>query len=294
MKFLFLLIFLIFSCNNSNGQKDHDKVSEETNSNIISENKKSNSANTDSINNLNKSNQNTLSTKDTLKFEFEIIGEIYHNPKFYTQGYIYYQDFLYESTGQHGESGIYKINPKDGKVIQQNSLNIRFFGEGLEVYKDKLYLLTWRNQVCKVFGIKSFTEINEFRYVGEGWGLCRINDLFYMSDGSDKIQIKEPNSFSTIDYFSIEDERGYPLNDLNELEYAKGYIFANIWMTDKIVIIDPDLKKTIKIIDFSVLRSKLINNPQAEVLNGIAYDKENDIFYLTGKNWNKTFKVRIF
>lgn len=280
MKHLFFLVFLLFACNQSNGQKEKEIY------------KKNTEINTNSDINITKKSENIK--KDSLQFNYELVGEIYHNDNYYTQGYIYHEGHIYESTGQHGESGIFKIDPKTGKTLQEVKLGIRYFGEGLEVYKDKLYFLTWRNQICKIYDLKTLTEVNEFRYVGEGWGLCEINNLFYLSDGSDKIQIKEPNSFTTIDYFSIEDEEGYPLNNLNELEFAKGYIFANVWMTNKIAIIDPDDRKLVKMMDFSELRKKLKNNPDAESFNGIAYDSENDIFYLTGKNWNKSFKVKIF
>lgn len=279
MKYCVLVFFLLLACNQTQGQRESE---------ISSEVHKGSELKQESD-----VQQKKELKQDSLKFEFEVIDEIYHNPVFYTQGYIFLNGYLYESIGQYGHSALHKIDPNTGKSLKETKVGFRYFAEGLEVLDDKLFLLTWKNEVCKVYDIETFSEVSEFPYVGEGWGLCEINNLFYMSDGSDKIQIKEPNSFSTIEKFSITGEDNLPLNDINELEYAKGYIFANIWMTDKIAIIDPNKKELVKIMDFSVLRKRLKNNPSAESFNGIAYNPKEDIFYLTGKYWNKVFKVKI-
>ena len=278
MYYYVTLLLFLFACNNSESQKiNNEDKNKKTTNNI-----------------QNSVEEEKPIVQDSLKFEFEVIGEIYHNPSFYTQGYVYKNNFLYESIGQYGESAIHKIDIKTGQSLKSENVGLRYFGEGIEIFNNKIYLLTWREQVCKVFDLNSFSEVGEMFYDGEGWGLCAINGLFYMSDGSDKIQIKEPNSFKTIDEFSLMGEDNLPLNDINELEYAKGYIFANIWMTNKIAVIDPVRKSLVRIMDFSVLRKKLKNNPKAEAFNGIAYNPDEDIFYLTGKNWNTTFKVRIY
>lgn len=229
-----------------------------------------------------------------LKFEYEVIDEFYHDAEAYTQGYIFKNKILYESTGQFGSSTLRKVDPKTGNVIQKISVGLRYFAEGIEMYKDKIYMLTWKNNICKVYDAVNLGEIGEFRYSGEGWGLCLLNEELYMSNGTNELQIIEPKTFKVIRNIDVLDQEGYALGDLNELEYAKGYIFANIWMTDKIAVINPIDGKVVNIIDFHPLRKRLKNNSSAETFNGIAYDKDEDIFYLTGKNWNKTFKVRIF
>lgn len=279
MKYCILVFLLLFACNQTQGQRESDKNSELSKKN--------------ELNSESNIQENKEFKQDSLTFEFEVISEIYHNPDFYTQGYIFLNGYIYESIGQYGHSALHKIDPKTGKSLKETKIGFRYFAEGLEALNGRLFLLTWKNEVCKVYDIESFSEISEFPYSGEGWGLCEINNLFYMSDGSDKIQIKEPNSFTTIEKFSLIGEDNLPLNDINELEYAKGYIFANIWMTDKIAIIDPIKKELVKIMDFSDLRKRLKNNPKAESFNGIAYDEGEDVFYLTGKNWNRVFKVKI-
>lgn len=231
---------------------------------------------------------------EKLQFEYEVLEEIPHDINAYTQGYIFKNNILYESTGQYGSSTLRKVDPKTGQVIQKISVGFRYFAEGIEMYNDKIYLLTWKNNICKVYDSVNLGEIGEYRYSGEGWGLCLINDKFYMSNGTNLLQIIDPKTFSVVNTFNVIDQDGFPLMDLNELEYAKGYIFANIWMTDKISVINPNTGVVVNIIDFHPLRKRLKNNSSAETFNGIAYNEKEDVFYLTGKNWSKTFKVRIF
>ncbi len=283
MKMFFILLVLSLSCSDSK-QKEKEVIIQEKNkakvNNIVSD--------IDSLPVYDKYDE-----KDELKFEYEIIGSIPHDTRAYTQGYKYYNGYLYESTGQYGFSSIRKINPITGEILKKEYVNLRFFSEGIEIYDGKIFMLTWKNSICKVYDLETFGELNEFRYTGEGWGLCFGNGYFYMSNGSNIIQMIEPKNFSVVDKFELFDNEGYPLMDLNELELAKGFIFANLWMRDKIAVIDPTSKSLVKIMDFSDLRGKLKNYDNAETMNGIAYNKNNDIFYITGKNWDTTFLVKI-
>ena len=280
MKLLILLFLFCISCSDSKKQtiQKTENISNpnELNSENINTNKISNNFKT-----------------ENLKFTYELIDEIPHDTEAYTQGLIFYNNFLYESTGQYGKSSLRKLNPKTGKIEMKISVGFIYFAEGIEVYNDKIYLLTWKNNLCKVFDINTFKEVDEKRYAGEGWGLCYANNKFYLSNGSNKIQILESDSFLPIDQFPLNDLDGFALYDINELEFAKGYIFANLWMKDKIAVIDINSRSLLKIIDFSELRNRLGNKRNAEVMNGIAYDKNEDVFYITGKYWDKVFKVKI-
>jgi glutaminyl-peptide cyclotransferase len=285
--FLIFPLLLSFSCSESKTKTEQNKTEQinQSSKNILDSSEK---------HNILDNKPEIYESQSKLKFEYELIDEFYHDSEAYTQGYIFKNNILFESTGQFGSSSLRKVDPKTGNLIQKISIGLRYFAEGIEIYNDKIYLLTWKNNICKVYDSVNFGEIGEFRYSGEGWGLCLINDVFYMSNGTNELQIIDPKTFKVIRKIDVFDQDGYALGDLNELEYAKGYIFANIWMTDKIAIINPIDGKVLHIMDFHQLRKRLKNNSTAETFNGIAYDKNEDIFYLTGKNWNKTFKVRIY
>jgi glutamine cyclotransferase len=287
MKLLYLILLFSLSCTDSKQNKSQEINTQ----NITSDNTEK------SQSNITNSEINTYDNQEieqeNLNFTFQVLGTIPHDTKAYTQGFVFYNGYLYESTGQYGRSSLRKISPLSGEILKKESVNMRYFAEGIEVYDNKLYMLTWQNSLCKVYDIETFNEVKEFRYVGEGWGLCFIKNYFYMSNGSNVIQVIEPNEFKVVDSFEVFDFDGFPVMDINELEFAKGYIFANLWLRDKIAIIDPIKRKLVNIIDFSELRKQLRNQRIAETMNGIAYDKENDVFYLTGKNWDTTFIVKI-
>lgn len=285
MKLLILLFLFSLSCSDSKKQSNIKSENNSPKNELVSEI-------TNNNNNSIKNNSNQIKTEN-LQFTFEIIEEIPHDTDAYTQGLIFKNNYLYESTGQYGKSSLRKVNPKTGIIEKKISIGFIYFAEGIEVLNENIYLLTWKNNICKVYDINTFEEVDEKRYAGEGWGLCLANNKFYMSNGSNIIQILDSDSFLPIDQFPLNDLDGFALYDINELEFAKGYIFANLWMKDKIAVIDINSRSLVKIIDFSELRNKLGNKRNAEVMNGIAYDKKEDVFYITGKYWDKVFIVKI-
>lgn len=223
---------------------------------------------------------------------FEIVETIPHDKNSYTQGYFFKDNFLYESTGLYGRSSLRKINPTNGEVLKKVDIEKTYFAEGIEHYNNKIYMLTWREQACKVFDLDSFQEINKFNYAGEGWGISLFENNFYVSNGSNTIQVIDPENFKLVDKFSVFNEKNQPLVRLNELQVVGDFLLANIWFTDEIVFINLKDKKFIKSINFLSLRN-MLKNKKSEVMNGIAYDSVEKSFYITGKFWDLAFKIKI-
>jgi glutaminyl-peptide cyclotransferase len=266
-------ILLIFSCSNA----ENKNIA--TNKTISKKVKKS------TIN----SKKVKVELPDEIK-NIRIIRQIPHDKRLYTQGLTFHKGFLYETTGKYGSSKIVKINPEDGKIVQTRNLPFSVFGEGSTIIDGKVYVLSWREGICFVYDTESLTEVNRFSYNTEGWGLATDGKKLFMSDGGHKIRVIDPNNFrilSEIEFFN----EGVPLDNLNELEYISGTLWANRWVDDNIYLLDLASGGVEQKIDMSILRKKLTDKPWAEVLNGIAYDKENGHFYFTGKNWSEIFEV---
>lgn len=234
----------------------------------------------------------TSNTPKNRELKVELIGSITHSYDSYTQGLFFDNGFLYESTGEYTKSKLYKINPNNGEIINSKKLPLMIFAEGSDLYNDDIYVLTWKEGFCLVYEKNTFTEKNRFQYNGEGWGLTSDNQYFYMTNGSNKIYVRDKSTFLEMRRIPILDNNLNPYNYLNELEYINGEIWANVWMQDVILRINPQSGEVIQKIDLSFLRQELKNNSNAEVLNGIAYDSKNGIYYVTGKNWNKIFKLK--
>ncbi len=226
------------------------------------------------------------------KYYAKITGSIPHDDEAYTQGLVYHNGFIYESTGQYGESTLRKIDPKTGKIIQKVSIPSAFFAEGIAIVNDKIYMLTWQELTCFVYDLKTLKQLSKFNYQGEGWGLSEYKNSLYMSDGTNFLKIINPANFKIEKTLSILDN-SRSISNLNEMEFINGELWANIYMADIIVRINPESGNILGYIDCSILRASLQNNPSAEVLNGIAYDSTNNIIWLTGKNWNKIFTVEV-
>lgn len=220
----------------------------------------------------------------------EIIREIPHSQQSYTQGLLYHDEKLYESTGGYGESSLQRINPESGAVEKHMPI-YDVFAEGLTLYENTLYQLTWQAGEAYVYNLK-FELINTFQYQTEGWGLTSDDAHLIMSDGSDNIYFRNPETFEIERTISVtlDDD---PLFRLNELEYIDGYIFANVYKTNTLVKIDPKTGVVVAQIDASSLWNHISITPTTDVLNGIAYNPESQTYYLTGKNWNKLFEVEV-
>jgi len=214
-----------------------------------------------------------------------------HDPRAFTQGLEYYGGFLYESTGIAGESTLRKIALDTGKVIQKVDLPSQYFGEGLTIFHEKIYQLTWLSKKGFIYDLRSFRTIGEFPYDAEGWGLTHDDKSLIMSDGTNKIRYIDPVSFSvtrTLEVYA----GGEGVVNLNELEYVKGEILANIWHSPRIARTDPRSGQVLAWIDLSSIVTKEQHGDEA-VLNGIAYDKIGDRLFVTGKNWSKVFQIKV-
>ena len=220
----------------------------------------------------------------------EVLREFSHERDAYTQGLVWWDGVLFESTGREGESTLRRLDPRTGRVEQRIDIPAQYFGEGLSLVDRRLIMLTWRAQRAFSYDRDSFELLDTYRYRGEGWGLCYDGDRLIMSDGSDRLTFRDPDTFEPIGEQRVR-LRGQPLYELNELECVDGAVYANVWQTDFIVRIDPESGRVTDYIDAAGLLQGA-DRLGAEVLNGIAYDPDADTFYITGKWWPKMFEVR--
>ena len=220
----------------------------------------------------------------------EVLREFSHERDAYTQGLVWWDGVLFESTGREGESTLRRIDPRTGRVEQRIDIPPQYFGEGLALVDRRLIMLTWRAERAFSYDRDSFELLDTYRYRGEGWGLCHDGDRLIMSDGSDRLTFRDPVTFELLGEQRVR-LRGQPLHELNELECVDGAVYANVWQTDFIVRIDPGSGRVTDYIDAAGLLQGA-DRFGAEVLNGIAWDPEADTFYITGKWWPKMFEAR--
>jgi len=225
-------------------------------------------------------------------YDVAVVREFPHDPSAFTQGLTFSHRYLYESTGLTGMSSLRRVELETGRVVKFKPLPGIVFGEGLTAWADRLIVLTWRTGVGFVFDRESFEQEGEFTYPMEGWGITHDGRELIMSDGSARLYFLDPETFSETRRIEVRDDRG-PVTRLNELEFIKGEIFANIWCEDVIARISPDTGQVRGWIDLHGLRGRLGHSHSAEVLNGIAYDAQGDRILVTGKLWPKLFEIRI-
>ncbi len=223
----------------------------------------------------------------------KIVNELPHNPENYTQGYEFDGNQLYEGTGDPGQQGKTLIGPvslQTGAFMDpKNGLDATYFGEGITILGDLVYQVTWQNSKCFVYDKKTMVLKNEFTYVGQGWGLCNDGKSIIMSDGSERITFRDPKSFQATKVIEVYDNVG-PRTNLNELEYIDGKIYANVYTTGTVLVIEPTTGRVLQEIDANelIIRGK----GSGDVLNGIAHNKLTNKTYMTGKYWTKTFEVQ--
>lgn len=222
----------------------------------------------------------------------EIIAEYPHDSAAFTQGLLFADGFLYESTGMYGASSLRQVELESGHVVRQKDLAQEFFGEGLALVGERLIQLTWKEQAAFIYRRDTFEPDGQFSYTGEAWGLAFDGSHLVMSDGTEVLRFRDPDTFAEIRQVRVEDD-GIPVRRLNELEYVRGEIYANIWQTDRIARIDPDSGRLLGWVDLTALRAALANSEPVDVLNGIAYDPDGDRLFVTGKRWPKLFEIRL-
>jgi glutaminyl-peptide cyclotransferase len=227
------------------------------------------------------------------KNSYKVIHTYPHDSQAFTQGLFYDNGLLYEGTGQEAGSSLREVELETGKVLRQHNLESSLFGEGITLYNDRIYQVTWTNKVGFVYDKSDFRVINKFFYQTQGWGLTTIDDRIVMSDGSNTLYFFKPEMFEEISKLEVYDNEK-KVDQLNEIEYINGEIWANIWQTDLIARIDPSTGKVNSYIDmaplFPVSKRSEVN---ADVLNGIAYDASGSRIFVTGKRWPKLYEIKV-
>jgi glutamine cyclotransferase len=227
---------------------------------------------------------------DIPTFGYKIVNTFPHDPQAFTQGLEFHDGYLYEGTGLKGKSSLRRVELRTGRVVQIHRLPSEYFGEGITILGDKIYQLTWQNGVCFVYDRRAFRQITQFRYDGEGWGLTNDGKHLIMSDGSEVITFRDPDTFAEVRRITVR-AQGKPVKNLNELEYIEGEIWANIWYSDIIARIDPSTGIVKAWVDMEGLPVK--DRDIEAVMNGIAYDRQNKRLFVTGKNWNQLFEIEL-
>ncbi len=224
-----------------------------------------------------------------LALRVRVLSERPHQSDAYTQGLVWHEGRLYESTGGYGRSSLRRVDPETGEVERRVDLPASYFGEGLARVGGQLIQLTWRERTAFVWDLETFERVGSRGYAGDGWGLCYAAPHLVMSDGGERLAFLDPADFSPARTVTVT-LAGRPLPMLNELECAEGWIYANVYQTDTIVRIDPQSGEVVATIDASGLLARSAREGE-QVLNGIAYDEGRETFYLTGKLWPKLFEV---
>ncbi len=277
---LYILIFLVFLFSTCNGTSNNS---------------------TKPVNNASNSN-NTVKSNSVPVYTYEVVNTYKHDPTAFTEGLFYKDGFLYESTGEEGKSSLRKVELETGKVLQKVDLPKDSFGEGISLINDKIYQLTWQEGLCRVFDAKDFKLIREFKYQGEGWGMTTDGKNLFITNRTHVMQIMDPETFQPVRMISVFREDGKPLMQINELEYIKGEIWANVWHSEEprilgkpnyIARINPQDGKLLGWIDLGGISPDDSERDSENTLNGIAYDEGGDRIFVTGKNWKKLFEIKV-
>ena len=257
-------------------------------------------ANTATANN---SNANKAATT-VPTYTYDIVKAYPHDRRAFTQGLVFQDGMLYESAGNYDESTLRKVDLTSGKILQKYDLPPEYFAEGMTILGDKIYQVTWKEQTAFVYGLSDFKLLKEMRYSGEGWGLTNDGTNLIMSDGTHVLRVLSPETFQTVRTIVVFRENGRPLMEINELEYVKGEIWANIWHSENpetlgkpnhIARIDPATGKVVGWIDLSgISPDDQDDRSEGEnTLNGIAYDAAADRIFVTGKKWKNLFEIKV-
>jgi glutamine cyclotransferase len=235
-----------------------------------------------------------LADKTPEIYTYQIVNEFPHDTNAFTEGLEYYNGYLYESTGQNGKSSLRKVELETGKVLQKYDLDKEYFGEGMTIYNNKIYMLTWKKMRGLIFNLETFELEGDFAYnqSKEGWGLTHNTNNLIKSDGTERIWFLNPDTQLEerfIEAYTHKDK----VTNINELEFIDSMIYANRWQKEGIAIINPKSGAVEGIINLKGLKTKMDQKDTVGVLNGIAYDAENDRMFVTGKNWSKIFEIKL-
>lgn len=229
---------------------------------------------------------------DVPVYTYQIINQYPHDPTAFTQGLVWYDGVFYEGTGLRGESTLRRVEPETGEVQQIISLPDNYFGEGIVLWEDQIIQITWQEQTAFVYDRETFEQIGEFTYDTEGWGITHDGRQLIMSDGTNTLYFRDPETFAETGQIQVMDG-STPISQLNELEYIDGEVWANIWQTDRIARINPETGQVTGWLDLAGLRPPETLADSNAVLNGIAYDAENGRLFVTGKRWPFLYEIEI-
>ena len=231
------------------------------------------------------------STERTPVYTYRIVNTYPHDHNAFTQGLTYEDGYLYEGTGLSGKSTLRKVDLTTGRVLLQYGLSDRYFGEGITIFGDRIVQLTWQSHLGFVYDKKGFEFLDQFEYQTEGWGLTSDGERLIMSDGTSTLYLLDPVTFQRTGQIEVKD-RNEPVPRLNELEYVRGEVFANVWQTNRIARIAPQ-GRVVGWIDLEGLLGPDDPSQPVDVLNGIAYDETRNRLFVTGKLWPKVFEIRV-
>jgi glutamine cyclotransferase len=228
--------------------------------------------------------------REPRRLTYELVASTPHDPFASTQGLLLHEGVYYESTGGYGKSTLRRIEPTSGKILQFRDLPATAFGEGLALRDDRLYQLEWKSGKGWIYDRETFERVGDFRYEGEGWGLAWDGTHFLLSDGTDRLRFLDPETFAVVRTVTVRNHSG-AVDQLNELEFVDGKVYANLWHQDEIVVIDPNSGGVEATLNLAALERPRPSDPEA-VLNGIAWDPETRLLHVTGKRWTRVHLLR--
>ena len=230
--------------------------------------------------------------EQVVRYGYNILNTYPHNIDSFTQGLVYHEGFLFEGTGKNGQSNLSKINLEDGEVLMNKSMSQRYFGEGIEIVDDEIYQLTWQSHLVFVHDKTTFESMGSHYNATQGWGLAYDGSHLILSDGTATLQFMDPETFAPVRKVEVQLD-GNAINQLNELEYINGEVWANVWQTDFILRIDPESGEVNSIVDLTGLSAQTQLGSSEAVLNGIAWDAATERLFVTGKHWANLFEIEL-
>jgi glutaminyl-peptide cyclotransferase len=237
-------------------------------------------------------NNNTPPNAPVAKHGYQIVNIYPHDSGAFTQGLIFVDGKMYEGTGQEGRSSLREVDFQSGRVLKKVDVPEPFFAEGITLLNGKIYQLTWQHQIGFIYNAQTLEKTGQFQYTGEGWGITNDGHSLIMSDGSNRLRFLDPDSFRVTKTIAVTDGRT-AVNELNELEYVNGEIYANIWHDQRIVTIDPQNGRVTGWIDLTGLLQPGAVHDEEAVLNGIAFDQAGNRLFVTGKLWPQLFEIKL-